>query len=63
MNLFCTNSKTLLDIYNVTPILTDRGDDMKNRIQEILTEQGLTQRELAVKLDVSEAQVNKWITG
>ncbi len=36
---------------------------MKNRIKEMLAHREMTQRQLAIMLDVSEAQINKWISG
>lgn len=37
--------------------------DITVRITEILSKRGLTQKELAVKMDKSPSEINKWLTG
>jgi transcriptional regulator with XRE-family HTH domain len=37
--------------------------DITVRITEILSKRGLTQKELAIKMDKSPSEINKWLTG
>ena len=37
--------------------------DLSDRIQEILKQKGISQKELAEMLDKKESQVSKWLTG
>jgi transcriptional regulator with XRE-family HTH domain len=41
----------------------DRSFDISDRIHEILTRKGITQREFAEMLGKNESQVSKWLSG
>lgn len=37
--------------------------DVADRIQTLLEEKGMTQKELAIALNKSESEISKWLTG
>lgn len=60
-------SKILQRLLDETPkelkIFVDKYTDLVIRINQILNEKGINQRELAIKLDKQPSEISKWLSG
>lgn len=60
-------SKTAQDLFKDTPeyikTYVDHNADLVVRVQEILESKGMSQKELAEKLEKHPSEVSKWLSG